>query len=91
MDDTLVFNMGDIAEVWTGGFCHSVLHRVSKPVIADRYSVAVFIDPCLDCIITPGEAAGNSMCVADERLEKLARGPFRVLEYEMELYSRILK
>jgi len=83
--------MGDIAEVWTNGFCHSVTHRVTKPVTADRYSVAVFIDPHLDCVITPGEAAGNSKCVVNERLEKLASGRFRVLEYEMELYSRILK
>jgi len=69
----------------------SLSNRVAKPVTADRYSVAVFIDPRLDCVITPGEAAGNSKCVVDERLEKLARGPFRVLEYDMELYSRILK
>ena len=90
IDDTLVVNMCDITEVWTNGFCHSVAHRVAKPLTADRYSVAVFIDPHLDCVITPGEAAGNSKCVVGERLEKLASAPFRVLEYEMELYSRIL-
>ena len=88
--DTLVVLMCDLAEVWTNGYCHSVIHRVQKPFKKDRYSVVVFFDPSLDCTIVPGEAKGNSNCEVAPRLTELDRGPFGFHDYCVKFYEKIL-
>lgn len=56
IDGALIVN---VAEIWTNGFCHSVVTNC-KPTTCDRYLVAAFIDPCLECVIISGDAKGNS-------------------------------
>lgn len=90
IDETLVVLTNDVAELWTNGYCHSAIHRVLKPLTGDRYSVAAFIDPSLDCIVVPGEAMGNSNCEVDTRLKKMASRPFKFCDYIAELYERSL-
>lgn len=90
IDGTLVVNVGDVAEIWTNGFCHSIMHRVAKPTTSDRYSVATFVDPCLDCIIVPGDAKGNSNYEMDERLKSLSSKPYKYKDFLSEYYSKSL-
>ena len=91
IDGTLIVNVGDAAEIWTNGFCHSVMHRVTKPTTSDRYSVATFVDPSLDCIIVPGDAKGNSNCDIDERLKNLSSVPYKFGDFLCEYYAKSLK
>lgn len=89
IDGTLIVNVGDVAEIWTNGFCHSVMHRVAKPTTSDRYSVAAFVDPCLERVIIPGDAKGNSNCEINGRLKDLSSKPFKFEDYLSEYYTRI--
>ena len=91
IDGTLIVNVGDVAEIWTDGFCHSVMHRVAKPSTIDRYSVAAFVDPCLERVIIPGDAKGDSNCEVDARLKDLSTTPFKFEDYLSEYYTRIQK
>ena len=90
IDGALIVNVGDVAEIWTNGFYHSVMHRVAKPTTRDRYSVATFVDPCLECIIVPGDAKGSSNCEVDERLKSLSSAPYKYEDFLREFYARIL-
>ena len=91
IDGTLIVNVGDVAEIWTNGFCRSVMHRVTKPTTSDRYSVATFVDPSLDCTIVPGDAKGNSNCEIDERLKSLSSVPYKFEDFLCEYYAKSLK
>lgn len=88
IDGTLVVIVSDIAEIWTDGFCHSVTHRVTKPTTSDRYSVVAFVDPCLECVVIPGDAKGDSN---HKMAERLSITPFKVENYLTEYYKKILK
>ena len=90
IDGTLIIIVGDVAEIWTNGFCRSVMHRVTKQTTRDRYSVATFVDPCLECVIVPGDAKGNSNCVIDERLKILSSTPYKFEDFLCEYYARSL-
>ena len=90
IDGTLIVNVGDVAEIWANGFYHSVMHRVAKPTTRDRYSVATFVDPGLECIIVPGDAKGNSNCEIDERLKSLSSAPYKFEDFLSEYYARFL-
>jgi isopenicillin N synthase-like dioxygenase len=53
---TLVVNLGDLMQDWTGGAWRSTLHRVVKPPeigTAERLSMAFFHQPNWDAIISP--------------------------------------
>ena len=90
IDGALIVNVGDVAEIWTDGFYHSVMHRVAKPNTRDRYSVAAFIDPCLERVIIPGDAKGDSNCEMDKRLKDLSSIPYKVEDFLSEYYTKIL-
>ena len=90
IDGALIVNVGDVAEIWTNGFYRSVMHRVAKPTTRDRYSVATFVDPCLECIIVPGDAKGDSNCEVDERLKSLSSAPYKFEDFLTEYYAKSL-
>ena len=90
INGTLIVNVGDVAEIWTNGFCRSVMHRVAKPTTRDRYSVATFVDPCLECIIVPGDAKGNSNCEVDERFKNLSSAPYKFEDFLCDYYAKSL-
>lgn len=52
VDQATVINSGDLLERWTNGIYRSTLHRVQPPVTA-RLSIAFFLDPDSDTVITP--------------------------------------
>lgn len=43
---TIIVNVGDLLQIWTGGFLHSAQHRViCRENGAERYSIAYFLHP----------------------------------------------
>jgi isopenicillin N synthase-like dioxygenase len=54
--DSLVVNLGDLMQFWTGGAFRATPHRVLGGAIgqgADRYSIPFFFEPSLDARIAP--------------------------------------
>ncbi len=52
-DNTLVVNIGDLLELWSGGYFVSTPHKVVNRAGAERYSFPFFIVPRHDVIVEP--------------------------------------
>ena len=52
-DDTLVVNIGDLLELWSGGYFVSTPHKVINSSGAERYSFPYFVVPRFDVIVAP--------------------------------------
>ncbi|XP_010514972.1 PREDICTED: 2-oxoglutarate-dependent dioxygenase tropC-like isoform X1 [Camelina sativa] len=48
--DAYIVNIGDLLERWSNGIFKSTLHRVLGNG-QDRYSIALFLQPCHDCLV----------------------------------------
>ncbi|CAM6126579.1 unnamed protein product [Calypogeia fissa] len=60
LTDALVVNLGDMMEVLSNGKYKSVEHRAVVNAQRDRLSVATFLDPAKDQLITPASALIDS-------------------------------
>ena len=52
-NDALVVNIGDLMEVWSGGYFMSTPHRVINATGKERYSFPYFAVPRYDVLVTP--------------------------------------
>ena len=52
-DDALVVNVGDLLELWSGGYFVSTPHRVLNYSGAERYSFPYFMVPRFDVLVEP--------------------------------------
>jgi isopenicillin N synthase-like dioxygenase len=79
--DSLVVNLGDLMQFWTGGAFRATPHRVLGGEIgqgADRYSIPFFFEPSLDARIAPVPTAAAAKDAAairygDHLLQKTLR------------------
>ena len=51
--DTFVVNIGDLLELWSGGYFMSTPHKVVNTSGKDRFSFPFFIVPRHDVVVTP--------------------------------------
>ncbi len=51
--DTLIVNIGDLMELWSGGYLVSTPHKVVNTGTADRYSFPYFVVPRYDTLVEP--------------------------------------
>ena len=51
--NTLVVNIGDLLELWSGGYFISTPHKVVNTSGKQRYSFPFFIVPRHDVVVTP--------------------------------------
>jgi isopenicillin N synthase-like dioxygenase len=51
--ETLVINLGNVMQIWTGGRFSSTPHRVINRSGTDRYSIPLFVNPNYDAPIAP--------------------------------------
>ena len=52
-DDALVVNIGDLLELWSGGYFVSTPHKVVNKSGAERYSFPYFVVPRFDTVVEP--------------------------------------
>jgi isopenicillin N synthase-like dioxygenase len=52
-DDTMVVNIGDLLELWSGGYFVSTPHKVVNTSGKERYSFPFFIVPRHDVVVAP--------------------------------------
>jgi isopenicillin N synthase-like dioxygenase len=52
-DDALIVNIGDLLEVWSGGYFVSTPHKVINTSCVERYSFPYFAVPRFDTVVTP--------------------------------------
>ena len=52
-DDTMVINIGDLLELWSGGYFVSTPHKVVNASGKERYSFPFFIVPRHDVVVAP--------------------------------------
>ena len=60
IENTLVINVGDLLEQWSGGRMPSTRHRVRNTSGVDRYSIAMFYDPDPRAVIDGRQLAADS-------------------------------
>lgn len=60
IEETLVINIGDLAERWSDGRLPSTRHRVRNTTGEARYSIAVFHDPNPDALVKPSDLGSDS-------------------------------
>ncbi len=54
IEDTFVFNIGEVLEIITNGYFRATVHRVLSPKgNIERFSIPFFYGPRLDAVITP--------------------------------------
>ncbi|MFK7913138.1 MAG: isopenicillin N synthase family dioxygenase [Pseudomonadales bacterium] len=73
--DSLVINIGDIAQVWSNDAYPAVLHRVLASVATPRYSAAYFFNPGYACRYAP--VAGMVSAARPARYREVHWGAFR--------------
>jgi isopenicillin N synthase-like dioxygenase len=80
--DTLVINVGDLLERWSGGRYVSNMHRVVNRSGRERYSIATFFDPNYRAVVDPasfgleGDAANDAPILAGDYILGRVRGSF---------------
>jgi isopenicillin N synthase-like dioxygenase len=52
-DDALVVNIGDMLELWSGGYFVSTPHKVVNMSGSERYSFPYFVVPRFDAVVAP--------------------------------------
>ena len=52
-NDALIVNIGDLLELWSGGYFVSTPHKVVNTGSAERYSFPYFAVPRFDTVVTP--------------------------------------
>lgn len=52
-DNALVVNIGDLLELWSGGYFVSTPHKVVNKSGAERYSFPYFVVPRFDTVVSP--------------------------------------
>jgi isopenicillin N synthase-like dioxygenase len=52
-DDALIVNIGDLLEIWSGGYFVSTPHRVINDTGKERYSFPYFAVPRFDVLVAP--------------------------------------
>jgi len=73
VDDTLVINVGDLLERWSGGRVPSTLHRVVNRNPGERFSIAMFHDPNPTAVVDPNDIAPRANTLADPSSTESAR------------------
>ena len=58
-DDALIVNIGDLLELWSGGYFVSTPHKVVNASGAERYSFPYFAVPRFDTVVKPFRAPQN--------------------------------
>ena len=58
-DDALIVNIGDLLELWSGGYFVSTPHKVVNTSGAERYSFPYFAVPRFDTVVKPFRAPQN--------------------------------
>lgn len=67
-----IVNIGEMLEVWSGGYYRATEHRVINATNQERYSAPFFYEPHLNSVITPlGNAAADSPVVYGERMMQI--------------------
>ena len=56
----LTINIGDMLQVWSNDRFKAPLHRVRASSESDRYSIVFFLNPAMDCVVTPLSSAINN-------------------------------
>ena len=86
---TFVINLGDMLEIWTNGAFKSPPHRVKASETKHRYSIALFLEPSLDSLITP-EPFENTLITLEKSGVKKAsfKQPVRYGDYVLNKYRK---
>lgn len=73
MPGTLVVNLGDLAEFWSGGRVASTLHRVVPPPAGGqaRDSIALFSNAAFDAAVVPADGHGEATTAGKYIMRKL--------------------
>ncbi|KAI4315225.1 hypothetical protein L6164_028059 [Bauhinia variegata] len=61
LEGAFIVNIGDMMERWTNCLYRSTMHRV-MPTGKERYSVALFLDPALDCVVECLQSCCSESC-----------------------------
>jgi len=77
MKNTLVVNIGNIMQHWSGGRFSSTPHRVINRGGRDRYSIPLFVNPNSETLIAPLVSGAG-----------LNTAPFNYGDYQRELWRR---
>ena len=75
--DALTVNIGDLLELWSGGYLVSTPHRVVNLTGAERYSFPYFVVPRYDTIVAPFKAASRELDRAPVHIGEASREVWR--------------
>ena len=86
---SLVVNLGDMLEIWTNGVFKAPPHRVKASPTEHRFSVAMFLEPSLDCIISPISVDNALFPVKQTGTKhKSVKLPLRYGDYVLDKYRK---
>lgn len=88
---TLVVNVGDLLERWTGGQVPSTQHRVVNRNTGARYSIAMFHDPSPQAVVDPNlfeNCAARALGYKPGQLQPPTHGAFEPIAAAEYILSR---
>jgi len=71
-ENSFVVNIGDLLEIWTGGFYRSAVHMVINTGVKHRYSAPFFYNGNMDLRFTPLNGAQGETTVETHIRGKLS-------------------